>query len=377
LHLLIYISALLTLTAIGFYVANLFALRSWTRQKAPPAADTPVSILKPLKGCDPEMYECFRSHCEQGYSAPYEIIFGVNDASDEAGPFVEKLKREYPQHDISLVVCTEVLGANRKVSNLAQMAQRAKYPHLLVNDSDIDVEPDYLSRVMRWFAEPKVGLVTCLYRAEPARGLWSRMEALGVLADFMPGALTARMVERGAHFGLGSTLAISRTALESIGGFEKLTDYLADDYELANHVVRAGYDVALADNVVETRLHDYTFRGFWEHQIRWGRTVRSSRRGGHFSLIITYGLVWALIWVAVSRASIESIAVLIVAVVTRFAVAFAYARALEDWETLRAWRWLPLRDLITPVVWLFSVFGSTVAWRGEQFRLHRGKLEKV
>jgi ceramide glucosyltransferase len=203
------------------------------------------------------------------------------------------------------------------------------------------------------------------------------MEALGVLADFMPGALTARMVERGVHFGLGSTLAISRTALESIGGFEKLTDYLADDYELANHVVRAGYDVALADNVVETRLHDYTFRGFWEHQIRWGRTVRSSRRGGHFSLIITYGLVWALIWVAVSRASIESIAVLIVAVVTRFAVAFAYARALEDWETLRAWRWLPLRDLITPVVWLFSVFGSTVAWRGEQFRLHRGKLEKV
>jgi ceramide glucosyltransferase len=377
LHLLIYIPALLTFTAIGFYVANLFALRSWKRQLVPRAADIPVSILKPLKGCDPEMYECFRSHCEQRYSAPYEIIFGVNDASDEAVPYVEKLKREYPQLAISLVVCTEVLGANRKVSNLAQMAQRAKYPHLLVNDSDIDVEADYLSRVMRWFSQPKVGLVTCLYRAEPGKRLWSKIEALGVLADFMPGALTARVVERGVHFGLGSTLAVSRTALERIGGFEKLADYLADDYELANHIVRAGYEVALADNVVETRLHDYSFREFWDHQIRWGRTVRSSRRGGHLSLIITYGLLWSLIWVAATHASIESIAGLIVMIVTRFAVAFAYAGALEDWETLRAWRWLPLRDLITPVVWLFSIFGSTVVWRAERFRLHRGKLEKL
>jgi len=376
LHLLVYIPAILTLTSIGFYLANLVALRAWRRQASPSPADIPVSILKPLKGCDAEMYECFRSHCEQEYSAPFEIVFGVNEAADEAVPFVERLKKEFPQTSITLMVCDQVLGANRKVSNLAQMAAHAKYAHLLVNDSDIAVPPDYLRRVMRYFSDPKIGLVTCLYHAVPGKSVWSKCEALGVLADFMPGALTARLVEGRVRFGLGSTLAVTRTALDDIGGFAAIVDHLADDYQLADRIVQSGKEAIVADVVVETQLPEYEFTHFWQHQIRWGRTVRSSRRGGHFSLVITFGLFWALLWLLASGGSWAALFGFVALLVTRFAVLFAYASALDDWETTRAWRLLPLRDLISVAVWISSLGGSTIVWRGERFRLKKGILSR-
>ena len=343
----------------------------------PSPAAFPVSILKPLKGCDPEMYEAFRSHCLQEYAARYELIFGVNDADDEAIPFVQRLQEEFPQHAMSLVVCGEVLGANRKVSNLVQMAKRAQYAHVLVNDSDITVPPDYLSRVMRWFADPQLGLVTCLYRALPAKGIWSRIESLGVLLDFMPGALTARIVERRVRFGLGSTLAVSRAALEKMGGFETLVDYLADDYQLADAIVHTGYEVVVPDAVVETHVHDYSFREFWNHQLRWGRTVRSSRFGGYLGLGVTFGFWWALWWVAASRVSVVSLAALAVVLASRWLLLGPYASALGDTHARRSWWLVPLRDLISPIVWLCSIGGSRIVWRGQEFRLHHGKLQKL
>ena len=362
--------------SVAFYVANLIALRSWRKQVLPPAAAFPVSILKPLKGCDPEMYEAFRSHCLQEYGAPYEIIFGVNSAVDEAIPFVQRLQAEFPQHAISLIVCSEVLGANRKVSNLVQMMRHARYAHVLVNDSDITVPSDYLSRVTRWFADPQVGLVTCLYRARPANGIWSKLESLGVLLDFMPGALTARIVEGRVRFGLGSTLAVSRAALEKIGGFEKLVDYLADDYELADAIVQAGSQVVVADTIVETHVHEYTFRQFWDHQLRWGRTVRSSRFGGYLGLVVTFGLFWAVAWAIVSAGSAIALAALAAVLVLRWILLAAYASALEDVHAKRSWWLVPLRDLISPIVWLCSVGGNKIVWRGETFLLRKGKLSR-
>jgi ceramide glucosyltransferase len=332
--------------------------------------------LKPLKGCDPEMYDAFRSHCLQNHEAPYEIIFGVNDAYDEAVPAVERLKKEFPHHAITLVVCHEVLGANRKVSNLVQMMKRAQYAHILVNDSDITVPPDYLSRVMRWFADEKIGLVTCLYRARPTKKIWSKLESLGVLLDFMPGALTARVVERRVRFGLGSTLAVSRTALEKIGGFETLVDYLADDYELANAIISAGYEVVVPDTVVETHVHDYTFREFWNHQLRWGRTVRSSRFGGYLGLMVTFGLLWALVWATVSRGGWWASGGIAAVLMLRWILLAAYASALEDEHAGKSWWLVPLRDLISPIVWLCSIGGRKIVWRGETFRLRQGKLSR-
>lgn len=372
-----YIPAALTLAAIAFYIANLFALRSWRKQPVPPPGPFPVSILKPLKGCDPEMYEAFRSHCLQEYPAPYEIIFGVNDAYDEAVPAVERLKNEFPDRAITLLVCHEVLGANRKVSNLAQMIKRAQYTHVLVNDSDITVPPDYLSRVMRWFAEAQVGMVTCLYRARPARTIWSRIESLGVLLDFMPGALTARMLERRVRFGLGSTMAVSREALEKVGGFEALVDYLADDYELANALVKAGYRVVVPDVVVETHLHDYSFREFWDHQLRWGRTVRSSRFGGYLGLVVTFGLWWVVAWAGVSLGSMSALVAVVVVLALRWMLLGVYASALGDRHAAKSWWLVPLRDLIWPLIWLCGIGGSKIVWRGEVFRLQGGKLQKL
>src|SRR5579864_236754 len=225
-----------------------------------------VSILKPVHGTDPGAYESFRSHCLQQYPE-YEIIFGVNDLSDAAVPLVEQLKREFPDRAIKLIACPQALGMNRKVSNLVQMLPAASHEYLLINDGDIRVPQDYLCRVMAPFSSPSVGLVTCLYRGLAANTLGSRLEALGISTDFSAGVLTARLVEGGIRFGLGSTLAFSRKALAAIGGLEPMVDYLADDYELGERIARAGLQVVLADVTVETLLPAYNFRDFLLHQI--------------------------------------------------------------------------------------------------------------
>ena len=222
----------------------------------------PVSILKPLKGTDPEMYASFRSHCLQDYPG-YEIIFGVSDANDSAIQQVERLKAEFPQRAIRLMVCPENLGANTKVSNLAQMVRAARYEHFVVNDSDIRVGLHYLRKVIAPLGDPRIGLVTCLYRGVPASTLGSRLESVGISTDFVPGVLSASFLEKGVRFGLGSTLAFRRNDLKAIGGFESFADYLADDYELGRRIAGLGLRVELSKEIVETFLPAYSFVGFF------------------------------------------------------------------------------------------------------------------
>jgi ceramide glucosyltransferase len=240
----------------------------------PTLALPPVSILKPLKGTDPDIYESFRSHCLQGYPE-YEIVFGVSESDDPAVASVQKLQREFPDHAIRLVVSPHKLGANVKVA-IAQMLDAARYEHLIVNDSDIHVEMDYLRRVMAPFANEHVGMVTCLYRGVAAPTLWSRLESLGISTDFCAGVLVARQLEGGLHFGLGSTLAFRRTDLERVGGFRSIVDYLADDYELGRRIAGLGLKVELSDVVVETHLPGYDLSDFFSHHLSWARGVRDS-----------------------------------------------------------------------------------------------------
>jgi len=260
----------------------------------------PISILKPLKGIDPEVYESFRSHCLQDYPE-YEIIFGVSDANDPAIESVKALRREFPGHRIHMVVSSKMLGANVKVSNLAQMMTEARYDYLIVNDSDIRVEPDYLRRVSALLADPRVGMVTCLYRGVASATLGSRLESLGISTDFCASVLAARQLEGGIRFGLGSTLAFRRVDLEKLGGFNSILDHLADDYELGKRMAALGLDVKLSDVVVETYLPAYRPRDFFAHQLRWARGVRDARAGGYFGLIFTFGILWALLAVAASE----------------------------------------------------------------------------
>ena len=347
------------------------------RAPAPHYPHPPVSILKPLKGTDPEMYESFRSHCLQDYPE-YEIIFGVSDPADPALQLVERLKLEFPQCAIRAMVCAENLGSNTKVSNLAQMLRQAKHENILVNDGDIRVPPDYLRRVMGPLADPQVGLVTCLYRGIASPTLGSRLEALGISTDFSAGVLAARQLEGGIRFGLGSTLAFRRRDLEAIGGFEALVDYLADDYEIGRRMAERGLRVTLSDVVVETFLPAYTLRQFVDHQLRWGRTVRDSRRWGYLGLVLTFGFPWALLAVVGSHGALWAWALLAAVLGLRVAVALVVGwSVLRDRQVLRLMPWLPLRDLVAVLVWLASLTGHHVVWRGDSFILKDGKLARI
>lgn len=290
----------------AYYLLCLWSASAFLRQRRvagegsfPAQALPPVSVLKPLKGTDPEIYQSFRSHCLQDY-LEYEIIFGVSDPHDPAVASVRQLQSEFPALSIRLIVCDKTLGANVKVSNLAQMLAEARYQYLLVNDSDIRVEADYLRRVMMPLANPEVGMVTCLYRGVAAATLGSRIESLGISTDFCAGVLAARQLEGGLKFGLGSTMAFRRGELEKIGGFESFADYLADDYELGRRIAHLGLEVELSDVVVETNLPAYRAPEFLSHQLRWARGVRDSRSGGYFGLVLTYGLLWSCAVVAAS-----------------------------------------------------------------------------
>jgi ceramide glucosyltransferase len=255
------------------------------------------------------------------------------------------------------------------------MLKQAQHAHVLINDSDILVPPNYLRDVMAWFGHPRVGMVTCVYRARAGMSVWSKLEALGVLGDFMPGALTARMLEGKVRFGLGSTMAVERKAVEAIGGFEALADYLADDYELGSRICDSGRRVVVPAVVVETSTPDYTFGDFWRHQLRWGRTVRSSRPGGYLGLVTTFALLWAVITVIASGAA-WAWCLLAAVILARVLVIAAYGAALRYPATRHLWLF-PLRDLLSPVVWLCSLFGNRIYWRGEEFQLENGKLRRI
>ncbi|MCU1302058.1 MAG: putative ceramide glucosyltransferase [Candidatus Sulfotelmatobacter sp.] len=335
-----------------------------------------ISILKPLKGTDPEMYESFRSHCLQDYPE-YEIIFGVSEPGDPAIESVRALEREFPDRRIQLVICQTILGANVKVTNLAQMLPEARHEYLIVNDSDIRVESDYLRRVTAPLADLQVGLVTCLYRGVSSATLGSHLESLGISTDFCPSVLAARQLE-GIHFGLGSTLAFCRADLEKIGGFASFVDYLADDYELGKRLAALGLSVKLSEVVVETHLPSYDLRGFFAHQLRWARGVRDARAGGYVGLVFTFGFFWALVALAASRAAWWAWIALSVTLVLRLGVALVVGRGvLKDRQVLK-YAWLiPLRDLFAVVVWIASLGGHTVTWRGDRFQLRNGKLSRI
>jgi ceramide glucosyltransferase len=375
-------TTLFTFAGLAYGLLALLSARAYGRRRRTPQPSSypPVSILKPLKGVDPGMYKDFASHCRQEYPGEYELLFGVRSLEDEAVPLVERLRAEFPDVAIRLVLCPRTLGPNGKMSTLAQMLPEARFEHLLINDSDIRVSPQYLRSVMQRFSAARdghrpVGMVTALYRGRSHATLGSRLEAFGISTDFMPGVLVARWMENGLHFGLGSTLAVSRTALSAIGGLEPLTEYLGDDYELGARIAKAGFRVVLSREVVETSVPAYRFGQFWEHQLRWARNLRDARKAGYLGMGLTYGLAWALLNVLTHAGSIDSLALLSFMLLVRVAVALSVGVGLlGDRGVLRNLWMLPLRDLIALLIWVWSFADDRIVWRGERYRLANGKL---
>lgn len=381
------VTTLLALCGLGYSLLALWSARDFAHRRRGSAAAQPVSILKPVKGVDARMYAGFVSHCTQQYAGEYEILFGVSDPADAAIAMITQLQAEFPAVAIRLIQCGQRLGTSGKVSNLVQMIPQARYQHFIVNDSDILVSPQYVAQVMAEFGDnvsvKPVGMVTVPYigRAGSSareRSVWSRLEALGIATDFFAGVLTARKIEGGIHFGLGSTLAFTREALDSIGGLEPLLEYLADDYELGVRIARAGYTVVLANEVVETAVPKYNLRGFWDHQMRWMRSTRDSRKAGYAGLVFTYALPWALLNCVASGFALWSFSLLSLVCVARVAVALTVGvGVLRDDQVLRDLWLLPVRDFVSLLLWAWSYANNIVVWRGERFRLKDGRIARA
>jgi ceramide glucosyltransferase len=362
---------------MAYYALCLWGAARFLRErKHTPQADftPPVSLLKPLKGADPEMFEAFRSHCLQDYPE-YEIVFGVADLADPAAEAVRRLQLEFPGRAIQLVQCSPAAGTNRKVATLQEMLPHAQYQYLLINDSDIRVAPDYLREIFRPMQRAQVGMVTALYRAVAGDTIPSKIEAVGISTDFMGGVLSAREIEGGMHFAMGSTLAFPRAALDKIGGFAPLLDYLADDYELGARISKAGYEVTIARTVVETHLPNYSWAAFWSHQLRWCRTIKDKRKGGYFGVLFTFGLPWAILSVLAARGTWWAWALLAVIGIARYTLAFVLSSSvLQDSHGARDLWLVPVRDFVAMLLWGWAYVGNEIEWRGETFTLHDGKL---
>jgi ceramide glucosyltransferase len=377
----------LAVAGMGYFLATMAAAQIFLRERRAPRVEFApgVSILKSLKGLDPGMMDAFRSHCRQKYAGEFELLFGVSSLDDPAAAAVTALKAEFPERTILLVECPERLGTNGKVSTLMQLSRHARHDIWLINDSDITVGPHYLERVVCCFApgaqhpnKPPVGLVTALFRGRAHGTLASRFEALAISTDFIAGVLISKLIEGGLHYGLGSTLAVRRDALEKSGGLLALVDLLADDFEMGARVERAGYRVALSTEVVETSVPAYDWRSFFDHQLRWLRTVREARPAGYAGLIFTYGLMWTVLNVLASGLSPVSLWLLGLSFFLRLAQAMTVGTAvLGDHEVLPNLWLLPLRDAVAIGLWIAGFAGNTIVWRGQRFALKNGKLVKV
>jgi ceramide glucosyltransferase len=357
-----YVWAAPAIAAGAYYLIALAAALTRLRLHEPAAsALPPVSILKPVRGRDPRFYEAIRSHAALDYP-DFEILFGVRDRTDPAVADILRLQAEFPQRGIRLVFSSSE-APNGKVAVLADLEREARYPLLLVNDSDILVEPDYLRRIVAPLEDPCAGVVTCLYRARAEH--WpGRWEAIGVATEFAPSVLVAPLFGV-SGFALGSTMLFRAAQLTRIGGFHAIGSYLADDYQLGMHISRLGYRVALSTVVVETNLSGTSWDEVWRHQLRWSRTIRVSRTAGYYGYLMTQASFWSLI---AALAGHWAIALAVLAM--RLAAGIVTGRfVLGDRQVSRYWYLIPLRDLWGFSIWIAGLRGDTVEWRGQTMRL--------
>lgn len=329
----------------------------------------PASLLKPVRGVDFASEENFKSFCRQDYPSEYEMLFCVNDLNDPAVPLIRQLIQEFPEKNIRLLSNAPQLGANRKVSNLALLAREARYELLVQSDGDVRVGPSYLREMLAPFERAETGVVSCLYRGVAQKNIWAEIEALGVATDFSAGVMVADWKE-GVTFALGASVATTKTWLGKIGGYEALAKVLADDYEIGNRIARAGGRVMISREVVETMYPAVSFRGFWDHQVRWARTVRLCRPASYVGLLVTHGLPWALLGGMASGSASGLAAFLAAYLVLRLFLVWTVGDwGLRDETTRKRWWLLPLRDAIHFAVWLGSFFSNRVAWGDTEFRL--------
>lgn len=354
-----FIEVFCVIAAVYQLVAVIAAIAFKSRRPKRIPQQAPVSILKPVHGIEPAMRQAIVSHVS--LDGDYEFLCGVRNGDPAAGLISEFSKAQ--------LIAVHTRAANPKVGVLVDLARAAHNPILIVNDADIRVEQDYITRVTAPLADPKTGLVTCLYRGVGST-FPSRMEGLGIATDFAPSILVARLVGVD-DFAMGSTMAFTRATLTRIGGFTVIADYLADDYQLGQRIHDLGMKCVLSDVVVTTHLGG-NWHDVWMHQVRWLRTIRVSNFGGYLGLPITFATVWVL-----AAAVVGSYQIALLTLAARMLMA-----TVSGWwvvgsrDTLWLWPLIPLRDLFGAAVWVTALFGKTVLWRKRRFWLdRRGRIQ--
>ncbi len=361
-----------------YYIVCIYAARKFfaaQRRKKSFAHDfaPPASILKPVRGLDRESYENFASFCRLDFP-DYEILFAVQAESDSAVPVIRKLIAEFPDHKIRLLVGVDDLGPSAKVCKLARLVGEASYDLFVISDSDVRVEPDYLRMVVEPFRDPKVGVVTALYRGNVEGSLGSYLECLGASVELTAGTLVAHVLE-GIRFALGATMATTRERLEEIGGFEGFADRHSDDFEFGKRIASRGYRVELAPKPVWMFYKPQTILEYLRHELRWAIGLRNIRPGGHAGLFFTQGLALTIAAIAAAPTRSLALAYLGAYLILRFATAWTVGVwGLQD-PVVRRWFWLlTLRDFFAFPVWLASFLTNTIEWRGSRFTIREGRL---
>lgn len=358
-----------------YYLAVIFSTRRFFRQSGAARHDflPPLSILKPVRGLEPEAYENFSSFCRQDYPE-YEILFGVSSERDTAVPEIQRLIADFPQIPIRLVVVAERYGSNDKVSKLCGLARAAKHSLLVVSDADIRVGSNYLGSVVAPFHDARVGAVTSLYTGIAQDCLWSKLEAVNLSTDLMAAVLLARQLE-GVHFALGATMAVRRECLAEIGGFEALADVVADDHELGSRIAARGHRVDLVKGGVQTMCPVQTLREFFDHHLRWALIAHQSRPLGYLGYGFTLGLPWTLLAAILAPTHILALSYVAAYLILRTAMAWTVGvQGLHD-SLLKRWWWVaPLWDAFAFILWLTCHFRNRVRWRGADYYLRAGRL---
>lgn len=335
------------------------------------AAEPRVSLLKPLSGLETGLERNLESFFRQDYPN-FEILFATADPQDPALQVVTRLRAKYPHIPVRIVDAAAPSYANLKVYSLEKMAGEAAADILVISDSDVFVGPDYVRNVLAPFADPRVGVNTCVYRGVPGRGFWSRLEALAMSTEFMVGVLLAWKLE-GMKFALGPTMAVRRPCLEAIGGFAAMADYLADDFVLGQWAAQAGFRVVLSPHVVNHQVLGEGFGSCFRHRLRWARSTRFSRPWGYAGQLFTYPIPLTVMLAALRPHLWLFFAALLAAVALRCLAAGAVGwGVLRDRNALRNLWLVPVQDLFSFVIWCCGFTGRHVQWRHTSYRVWRG-----
>jgi ceramide glucosyltransferase len=375
--------AFLALAAIPFiyYLIALYSALSFFRHGSPPGQPSqsflpPVSNLKPIRGLDPDAYENLASFCRQDYP-DYEILFCIGDADDPALPVINRLIAEFPQRKIRVLFGSGRNATNDKVAKLARLVSEAQHEVLVISDSDVRVQPDYLRTVVAPLVDPKVGAVTCFYVPTHETTFVQNLQSVGMLADFYAGILVAWQLD-GVKFALGPTIATSRARLASFGGYEAIENRPADDLLVGRLIADQGYKVELLPYSVSTVADYQSFHDLFQKRLRWIVVMRHMRPWGHLGLVFTHGLPWSLAAVAMQPTWPTALSYLGIYALLRAAITLVIgARGLRQHVPWKKLALIPVWDAMAFVIWFISFGRNSVRWRDIDYHIRDGMLVPV